>query len=185
MRLFLAIELPSDVRDHLGRVQEALKPVASKASWTRVENLHLTLKFLGEVSDADAAQVCEKLKCVAVGAPIELCAAGIECFPLRGPVRVIGAAMTGDVERLGELHAQIEEACAASGFAREPRAYRPHATLARARVPMPGSSRDRMSERTRQLWPGPRMEATEFVLMHSQLHPKGSRYTPVARFGIW
>jgi 2'-5' RNA ligase len=97
---------------------------------------------------------------------------------------VIAAAMAGDVERLGELYAKIEDAGHAAGFPREGRAYRPHATLARARMAMPASNRNRMTEATRGHWPGPAMTATEFVLMHSQLHPQGSRYTPLARFKI-
>jgi RNA 2',3'-cyclic 3'-phosphodiesterase len=183
MRLFTAIELPEDVRAHLGRVRAQLVKTMGlddAVSWVKSENLHVTLKFLGEVPDADAKQLVESLTGVA-SERMELSAAGTVYFPKRGPVRVIAVGLDGDVDKLLKLYNDIEDACAAAGFAREGRAYTPHVTLGRARR----TSNDIRDVRQAELagtFPGPSFRANGFVLIHSQPKPTGSIYTVAARF---
>lgn len=185
MRLFIAIEMPDPVRQHLAGVQEALRRVASEASWTREANLHLTLKFLWGVPDPQVPQVCDALKALAITTqPMRLAATGMECFPERGPIRVIGAKIEGDDERLRDLVEQIEQRCFEIGFRKEGRVYRPHITLARARRPLPGSVRGEFDAVTGTLWPGPGARVERFALIQSKLDPKGSQYTPIAHFGV-
>src|SRR5437016_5643438 len=110
MRLFLAIELPDDVRDHLVRVQTALTPVMPDVAITRAQNLHVTVKFLGEVDDRRTVSLCESLAKIR-GAAMELSAQRIECFPMRGPIRIVAAAMEGSLAALRALHQAIEQRC--------------------------------------------------------------------------
>lgn len=184
MRLFVAIELSDPARSHLGKVQEVLRPVAGQVSWTAVANLHLTLKFLGEVPDPHVPAICHALRTTSVPDETQISATRMQCFPERGSIRIVGAEMSGDVATLQTLVTQIEDICHDLGFRREGRVYRPHATLARARAPLPGSVRAKLEQASATLWPGPRMCAHEFVLMQSILGPKGAQYLPVDRIGI-
>src|SRR5689334_22448235 len=132
MRLFIAIELPHEVRQHVARVRDDLKSQISNASFTRDDNLHITLKFLGEVDEKRTESLIESLQNITVGGAIRIKAEQIECFPNRGPVRIIAAGFGGSVETLAGLHRSIEQRCQHLGFERETRQYRPHVTLARA-----------------------------------------------------
>src|SRR3954447_3856650 len=121
MRLFIAIELPQDVREPLVRLRDALKSQIRGASFTRDENPHITLKFLGEVDEKRTAQLIESLEKVKLAGPIQTFAEKIECFPDRGPVRIIAAGLGGAVEPLAALHRAIEQRCQHMGFERETR----------------------------------------------------------------
>jgi 2'-5' RNA ligase len=183
VRLFLAIELPEDVRSHLVSVRERLAQSLPKISYTKPDNLHLTLKFLGDVEQKKVDAITQSLELIKP-ARIELHARGIECFPHRGPIRIVTAAMDGTLPPLRALVAAIEQRCRFLGFEREQRAYKPHATLGRARPVLSAKLRQAADEATADLWPGPNFAPPEFVLMNSQLSAAGSIYTAVARFPI-
>jgi len=183
MRMFLAIELPAAVREQLAQLQSHLSSRIEKASFTRPENLHITLKFLGEVRDRDVEPLVESLLQVRSPSPITLSATEAGCFPKRGPVRIIAAMFSGDEKALAGVHAAIEQRCRYLGFEREQRKYTPHATLARARPILPASVRELVSEVSKH---GPRepFEVREFVLMQSTLKPTGAEYTVAARLTL-
>jgi RNA 2',3'-cyclic 3'-phosphodiesterase len=184
MRLFTAIELPKQVREHLLHVKAEMSSHTepSAVSWVKPDNLHVTLKFLGEVPDAAVGRLGDALGRVRVD-PMRLAADHLVVFPIRGPVRVIAVGFLGDVERLGELFRQVEDACAAVGLEREGRPYTPHATLGRARPGRAGAELRRVRDmQLADVFPGPAFTADRFVLMQSQLHPKGAIYTPAAHF---
>jgi len=183
MRLFLAIELPKDVRSHLLEVRRRLEAALPKVSCTRAENLHLTLKFLGEVEAKKVGAISESIAMISTSR-IALSAAGIDCFPNRGPVRIIAAALDGTIPPLRALVESIEQRCRFLGFEKEQRAYRPHVTIARARPVLSAKFRATAAEATADLWPGPTFAPPEFVLMESKLGSEGSVYLPVARFPI-
>jgi RNA 2',3'-cyclic 3'-phosphodiesterase len=184
MRMFLAIELPDSARAHLVDVQRRLGAEIAKASWTKPENLHLTLKFLGEVDAKRSDALVESLSRIGVDGAIELRAEHVVCFPPRGPVRIIAAALGGTVAPLQALHQAIEQRCAFLGFEREGRAYTPHVTLGRARPTLPPATRERAAAVTEGMWPGPRFAVGEFVLMESRLKPTGAEYHVAARFAV-
>jgi 2'-5' RNA ligase len=194
MRLFLAIELSGPVRrviaefsrrwrDEWNEELPGLGTSCPPASWVGSENLHVTLKFLGEVPDNQIPRICEALKGFPAR-PIRLRPDRIECLPARGPVRVIGVGLGGETDTISELFHGVERACEPLGFARERRAYRPHITLARLRSFLPPSARRTLMDAGAKHLPGPEFIAAEFVLMQSQLNPKGARYIPLARFPL-
>src|SRR5688572_25637340 len=100
--MFIAIELPEEVRTHLVEVRRRLEPALPKIAFTRAENLHITLKFLGDVEPKKIATITDSLAMIKP-ARIELTASGIECFPNRGPVRIITAALQGATAPLRAL----------------------------------------------------------------------------------
>jgi 2'-5' RNA ligase len=183
MRLFVAIELPDDVRTHLVEARKRLEAGLPKISYTKSDNLHITLKFLGDVDPKRVAAITESLAMIKPSR-IELHAVGIECFPNRGPVKIVTTALDGTIPPLRALVDGIEQRCKFLGFEKEQRGYRPHVTIARARPVLSAKFRQLATDATLGLWPGPSFMPSEFVLMDSQLSPQGSKYSPLERFAI-
>ena len=183
MRLFLAIDLSDGARRHLVDVRERLETALPKVAYTKPANLHLTLKFLGEVEPKRVGAIVESLGMLRTQR-LELHTSGIDCFPARGPIRVITAPMEGTAKPLRALVEAIEQRCRFLGFEREQRAYKPHVTLARARPVLSVTFRPVLNEATEPLWPGPFFVPAEFVMMESRLGTEGAIYSQVAGFEI-
>jgi RNA 2',3'-cyclic 3'-phosphodiesterase len=183
MRMFLAINLPDEVLSHLQRLQEMIKEQVPKLSLTRLDQLHITLKFLGDVDPRQVRELTDSLLNVRASAAIELHAARLACFPDPGPVRIVAAEMEGDLGALKSVHAAIEQRCKFLGFDREGRAYRPHVTIGRARPTLPSSTRDIVRDLEVPL-PGPKFTFSEYFLYESKLSPQGSQYRKVERFSL-
>jgi 2'-5' RNA ligase len=189
MRLFTAIELPEPVRRHLFDVAAELRRQLEAGSgrrpavsWTKEPNLHVTLKFLGEVPDARVPSVCDALRAVKQNPPaLRLHAEGVDTFPSRNAVRIIHAKVAGDADRLAALYDAIEARCAALGFPRENRRFRPHVTIGRPREPLRGVW-GTLEQAASGRFPGPEFHATSFSLVQSRLSPAGAIYSTVATF---
>ncbi|HKR14026.1 MAG TPA: RNA 2',3'-cyclic phosphodiesterase [Pyrinomonadaceae bacterium] len=177
-RTFCAIELPEQVRaqlqDHVRRLREAV-PDAS-ASWSRPENVHLTLKFFGNVSK-------EKLPRISEAA--ERTARELTSFSIRiggtGAFRaqVLWIGVEDPSGQLTALQRRFDEECAREGFAKEDRAYKPHLTLARLR--RPEGARKLAGAHLQIKFAFTEISVNEFVVFRSQLSPKGSIYTPISK----
>lgn len=192
MRLFLAIELPDPVRQHLSELiaRYSIRDVVTVAwgddfgvSSTRPENLHLTLKFLGEVDESAVTELTDALNQVDVGAPMRLRAAFMDLLPPRGPIRVIAAGLDGDIHLLARLHRSVEDCCAGLGYPTERRDYRPHVTLARAKRPIPKPLRQDLLDALQPKLPGPEFRTESFSLFQSRLGGGPPQYIRLARFG--
>jgi RNA 2',3'-cyclic 3'-phosphodiesterase len=183
MRLFVALDIPADVRERLSRYVERVRPLAPDARWGRIEQLHVTLKFIGEVSEAKVAEIKSAL------APVESAAFQVEFketgfFPNPKSARVFWAGVHAS-EGLAQLASTVEGAVEKLGIAREKRAYHAHLTLARA----PEGSASRYcfrllhehiaAEEPPQFGT---MTAREFFLYQSQIMRGGARYTKLQRF---
>jgi len=180
MRLFTAIELPPDVRrtiygwTHRGD--------GSDVKWVEEENLHVTLKFFGEVSEERVNELCASLKQIApAGAPL-LWPGPTNCFPNRGAVATIVMDVQGQVDRLERLYADVDSKARELGYRADRRPYCPHITLGRARPVLSPYSRAALSGKTMKTQH--QFIATEFVLMQSLLKPQGPQYIPLARFPL-
>jgi 2'-5' RNA ligase len=182
LRVFFAVELPDETRQRVARYVEDLRGRAPqvRASWERAEKLHLTLKFIGEVE----AERVEGLK-LAAGragsgvAPFDISIAGTGAFPPRGAPRVLWLGVLDEGGRLAELQRRLETECAAEGFPREQRAFRPHLTLARLRAPQGAAQLSTLH--TRSDFGPETFTVGELVLVRSELAPGGSRHTPLSR----
>jgi 2'-5' RNA ligase len=133
VRLFIAVNLPDDLRGKLVSVQEQLPRHGLKL--VEPENLHLTLKFLGEVSEDAVSEVgCAMTEAVADQASFEVEVAGLGAFPdLRRP-RVVWAGVTRGRQDVVSLQTRLEDALQSLGFQRE-KDFHPHVTLARVKLP--------------------------------------------------
>jgi 2'-5' RNA ligase len=185
LRVFCAVELPEEVRDaaaaHAARLRRDFPDV--RASWPRPESLHVTLKFVGEVGAARVEALSRAAGAAAEEfARFELSVEEAGTFPPRGAARVLWLGVKDPSGRLARLQRRLEEECEAAGFPREPRAFKPHLTLARLRTPQAAHA---LSEAHRRATFGPyRFEVSELIVMRSELGPGGSRYTPLSRHAL-
>jgi RNA 2',3'-cyclic 3'-phosphodiesterase len=183
MRLFVAVNLPPEIRDRLAAVQDRLRRVQADVSWVRAENVHVTLKFLGETEEKRLKRICPALAEVAravASIPIEV--TGIGSFGGRIP-RVVWVGVGDGAEALAQLAGGVEVALARVGVPKDRRGFTAHLTLGRVR-----SSRNAeglvagLGEFRAEKFGT--FTATQFDLMESELHPTGSRYTVREQFPL-
>ena len=184
-RLFIAIELTATVRkkvkDHIDRLRAACPDV--RASWALKDNLHLTLKFLGDVPLTRVETLSQAARRAASNAsPFELIIEGAGSFPPRDQPRVLWIGIEDPSGKLAELHAGLEEECSEAGFAREQRPFHPHLTIARLRQPQGARQ---LAARHKEIGFGPEtVSVPEIAVIRSELRSEGSRHTIVARHDL-
>ncbi len=161
-----------------------MRVVAPKPVYTQHKNLHITLKFLGEVPEARVNELCDALAGIEPSGETDLAFDAVVCLPPRGPVRILGVGVQAAPSALLQLFHRIEDVCLPLGFPLEPRAFLPHVTVARAKMPLHPSLRPALVQAAEALLPGPNFAVSGFTLMHSDLRPQGPLYTPIARMNI-
>ncbi|HOW56848.1 MAG TPA: RNA 2',3'-cyclic phosphodiesterase, partial [Smithellaceae bacterium] len=137
IRAFLAIEPPEEILAAASRLQEKLKrELTGKVSWTRPHGNHLTLKFFGDISQNDVANICNAVRQRAAAVlPILLTVRQMGVFPNPQKARVLWLGTEGEVEKLAQLQKQLEDDFARIGFPQETRPFRAHLTLGRIKFP--------------------------------------------------
>ncbi len=125
IRLFVAIELPEEIRRRLASMSGGVP----SARWVPEENLHLTLRFIGETPEDRLADIAAALAAVR-GAPFEMTLSGVGHFESRRRVRVLWAGIEPNAE-LAALHDRVESALVRAGLEPEGRKFSAHVTLAR------------------------------------------------------
>ena len=194
MRLFVALDIEEGIRGRLGKFVEGVRGFASEARWVKEESLHVTLKFIGEWPTEKVDKVQQALGRVQ-GEPVTLDFRRYGFFPTEKSARVFWVGIVAG-EPLAELAKRVDEALHRLGIPKEQRAFSPHLTLARGGGGS-GAPGWRKGDRANtgfgrlqeKLAPMPALEfgtmtAREFFLYESQLSPKGSRYTKIARFAL-
>lgn len=177
MRTFIAIELPDAVNDALAALQDELRAVRADVSWTKRENFHLTLKFLGEVAEQQIDEVKQACaEAASTSPPFSLKLEGVGLLPPRQP-RVIYLALQGQTAELQSLQQAVEKRMAALGFEQEARAFKPHITL--GRIKSPSHLRDLVALGAKTQFATEAFSVQEIVLIRSELHPAGARYSPL------
>jgi RNA 2',3'-cyclic 3'-phosphodiesterase len=179
VRTFVAIEISQDTKSVIAELQDKLREAEADVSWTRPDNIHLTLKFLGEVSEvliADIARVCQE--CAADSPSLAFTLNGAGVFPDMRQPRVLWVGLGGDVGPLVQLQTQLDEKLSAIGFERERKPFRAHLTMGRVKSKR---NSDALMTMLKESEPAPMaFNVTEIALIRSQLHPAGSRYTRLA-----
>ncbi len=183
MRLFVAIEFSDRVRKTLKKVQDKLRPRCDGVRWTPVEQVHVTVKFLGEVPDPKVMGVADAMKrAVANVAPFTVAVGECGCFPPKGRVRIVWAGMKEESGELARCAQAVEDEMEKLGFARERRRFSPHVTIGRVRE-------DRSDGRNRSVVEAHSFDPVEqnvsaIRLMSSVLSPQGPTYTPVSTVNL-
>jgi 2'-5' RNA ligase len=176
MRLFIAIELPDEVK----RLLAGMRSDIPGSRWVPPEQIHLTLAFLGEVEGgALEALIGELANIRAPGFCLRFGAAG--CFPDRRRPRVLWIGMEPEA-RLISLATLVHSAVLACDIPQEERAFSPHITLARLKIPAPREAGAFLDRPVRPELPP--VEVREFILFESRLSASGAVHTPVRIFGL-
>lgn len=188
VRAFIAIELPPDVLDQIGRLQARVRQELPPGlvRWTQPEGMHLTLKFLGDVEQSRQPEI-ERALCAACAphAPFALRVGDMGCFPDPRRPRVVWVGVHDAGEALARLQRDVERAIAPLGFPTERRGFHPHLTLGRVKDAPPSARRDAELEALGAYTERARVRvgqlAVEAVhLMRSDLLPSGAVYRALA-----
>jgi RNA 2',3'-cyclic 3'-phosphodiesterase len=183
MRLFVAVDIPAEVRQGLASLQDHLRHAQADVSWVRPENIHVTLKFLGETDEKRLPSIREALADVArTGAAFSMQVAGVGSFGGRVP-RVVWVGVRDGAQPLTELARQVEQALVRLGFPKEKREFAAHLTLGRVRSPRNAEGLLAAIHEVREERSGS-IAARGFELVQSELRPSGSVYTTLGRFSL-
>lgn len=183
LRTFIAVALDGAARAALAAWMAEVRPALPGFRWTEPENLHLTLRFLGDTAPGALPRLCEALAAAAGGFPaFSLTLRGAGAFPHAGAPRVIWAGAEGGPV-LPALRARLEERVRVLGWAADTKPFRPHVTLARARDPRPRDDVAAALARVRSR-PWGTVAVDEVLLVQSTLTPAGPVYTPLERFAL-
>ena len=180
MRTFIAIELPNGIKNQIGQVQAPLKETKAFVSWVKPGNIHVTLKFLGEVPEEKIDQVFSATEKAVEGAKrFTMSLKGMGAFPDFRRPRVIWVGAGSGTEELSQIANKIEEEMEKIGFPREKRGFSPHFTIGRVKSP---KNIEKLMELVKSSdFQTEKIEVNEVVVMKSQLHPAGAIYTPLRK----
>jgi RNA 2',3'-cyclic 3'-phosphodiesterase len=182
MRLFIALDIPENVRNSLAALTAKLRPACRNARWVRIEGLHVTLKFIGETPAEKTELITSALASIPPRAPIPITFRGLGFFPDERRPHVLWAGVKAGAE-LAELAGAVETALEPLGIPREDRGFSPHLTLARLETPrVLGAFQDAVRNAGRLAFG--RTTAEEFHLYQSILKPGGAEYTRLATFSF-
>ena len=176
MRLFVAVPLPTDVQQSLGRLQGGIPG----ARWTRPENMHLTLRFLGDVSERDAHHVDDALDAIDEGA-FEMALSGVGVFESRHGPRALWIGVEPNPP-LMHLQDKVERAIQMLGYPPEPRKFTPHITLARFKS-RPGRKIGDFIE-AHGLYRTGHFAVESFTLFQSLTGNEAPHYIPLAEYDL-
>ena len=182
MRLFVALEIPSTVRESLSELLKALRAVSPQTRWVRPDNLHVTLKFIGEVPETKLGAIRTALAQVRSEQSVTLDFRGLGFFPSEKHPRVFWAGIVAS-PNLKNLAAAIGKATETLGIPKEQRPFSPHLTLARFEPPrLPETLRAAIQENTQRSFGS--LHTDQFHLIESKLKPSGAEYTTVESFAF-
>ena len=178
IRTFIAIPLPLAVTAELKKLLVQMRPLSKGIKWVNPESIHLTLKFLGNLSIAELSKVLVGMKNIFQdpASTFELTAAELGAFPSLKKPRVLWVGVSGSgMEVLIQLQKIIEEEMSRQGFPKEERKFSPHLTLARIKFA------DRLTELTQAFssynFPAVKFMVSEILVMRSELRPGGAVYS--------
>lgn len=180
VRSFIALEISDEVRERLAELLKRLHRTNASVKWVEPENLHLTLKFLGEVPEVQIDDIIQALRAIAEAtSPFSFTVRGVGGFPdLRRPrVLWVGVEAPESLLRLQQL---VEKAMEMLGFALEERTYHPHITIGRVKA-MVGMEKVKaiLSENANTVFGV--VSVTHLTLFRSDLSKEGPTYTPLAK----
>ncbi len=179
IRSFLAFELPPEIKEMLRDVSGEMKKLALDLRWVKVDNMHLTVVFLGGINRAQIGEVGLKTEEICCDfAPFNVSLRGTGIFGTPRNPRVLWIGINGDLDRMGRFRDSLQLALEDLGVRQEKRPFRPHLTVGRFRKGSRTASHhlEKLLSRYRDLksqpWP-----AKELVLFRSDLNPGGAVYT--------
>jgi len=184
IRTFIAIEIPEDIISKFRELQEAIKVYDFKIRWVRSENIHLTLKFLGDVEEVKIGEIAETISKTVEGyTPISLKAKGIGVFPSIKRPSVLWVGLTGQLESLVGLQKRLDENLKVLGFPGEKRPFKGHLTMGRIKTKIDVRKFGDALMAFRN-FESETFTADQIVFYRSELKPSGAVYTELANASL-
>ncbi len=185
MRTFIAIELPQEIKEELGRLQEKLKAAGADVKWVEPKNIHLTLKFLGEIDEQARNRICSTLEEICrTRKPFVIALSSLGAFPNTISPRVIWAGISQGDSEVKEIAQAVEEHLETIGFPKENREFSSHITIGRTRS---GKNRQELTKLLANLTQKNlerQFPVTKIILFKSTLTPHGPIYEILQEFQL-
>jgi len=184
VRIFVCIEIPEEIRNRIESLQNRLRQTGAEVSWTKAANIHLTLKFLGNVAASRLSTVCGAVEEAVQGKsviPIQVSQTG--CFPSPRSPRVLWIGINSRASALQALQTSVQASLARIGFAETARPFEPHLTVGRVK-----SQRNvgrLVTALVEEGFEAVTFQANEVIVMRSDLRPTGAVYTPQAAIRLF
>ncbi len=184
VRTFVAVDISSELRAACQALLAEVRELPGQVRWVRPESLHITLKFLGNIPAEQIPAIEQALSAAVNQLPVfTLQSNTLGGFPSLERPRVIWLGISGDgLATLQTLQQQVEQALVPLGFEPESRPFTPHLTLGRVKAPF--NLRQIVQTLQQHQFAPIAFTVREVLLMRSQLHRDGARYTPLARFPL-
>lgn len=184
LRLFLAIDIPSNIREELTKIQSQFKSLDLDASWVRPGNIHLTLKFLGNTEPEKIPQIVEVMNtCVNSIGPFSLSLTKIGGFPNLNRPRVLWVGLADSQGSLVSAQKNIDRNLSRLGYDTDNKPFFPHLTLARFKSPK-GGQEIKHKIASFNMDENKPFTITSIKLYKSELTPRGAIYTSLHEFNI-
>jgi RNA 2',3'-cyclic 3'-phosphodiesterase len=175
MRAFIAIELPQSLKENIKHIQGALEKHIPNCKWIKPQNIHLTLKFLGEVDDRRIDEIKTVLERSANNFSVFTCnLKNIGFFPDQKAAQILFIS-TDNEDYLGSISKNIQEGLSAIGFQKEA-GFKSHITLARIKIPL---NIAQLQERIKSVEPSGQFQIKEFSFFKSTLTKDGPIYQKI------
>jgi len=180
MRVFIAIDVPAEIRQRLAAIQDQLRPASSAARWVSTDSIHITLRFMGEIPEERREDIDSALTGLS-WLPMSIAVRGIGFFPgVRSP-RILWAGV--ECPTMEGLASEVDTRLVQAGFDSEKRAFRAHLTLARTKERRLESALVKTAEPFEETEFG-RFVADRCYLYQSTLRPAGSVYTRLKEYKL-
>ena len=187
MRSFIAINLPKETKEFLSRLQEKLKSAQADVKWVKPTNIHLTLKFLGEIDEELAGKIKDIIAEVCKGKKgSEIILSYLGAFPDINQPRVVWIGISQGEQKIENIASELDQKINQLGIPKEKRSFRSHITLGRVRS---GYNRQNLSRRLQEVKDSNQQEINKFELntvslFKSTLTAKGPIYEEIYRANL-
>ena len=177
IRAFIAIELPAKIAQELEKIQDKLKDETNKITWVKPENIHLTIKFLGDIETNKIDSIAKVLEDAADNlSSFKISIKGVGAFPTIENPRVLWVGIEEDDTNVSQLYNNLEHGLTTLGFEKEQRAFKPHLTLGRIKFLKDKRTLKQHLEKVAGINLG-KFEVGSFYLFKSKLTPEGAVHT--------
>lgn len=185
MRIFIAVELPGPVVEHLEMLQNRMEGMLENVRWVKPASIHLTLKFLGDTDSETLEPLSRAVRKHTVSQKaFTLSLADTGAFPNMTRPRIIWVGLGGDRESLSGLQQRIESELEGLGYGKENRSFRPHLTLGRVTSSPGGIAGLKEAMEWNNAVEAPSFTVEGLTLFKSDLQPRGAVYTPLERYSF-
>ena len=183
IRTFIAVDLPQGVKMEIDKMIAGFRQLNANVRWVKAANLHLTLRFLGNIPEESVSALADSIRGNAVGfGPFDLALSDLGAFPnLRKP-RVIWIGSGSGTDRLKGLAAKVEQAAIESGFGKGDKPFSSHLTI--GRVKFPKGLDQLMVQIEKTGYESPPFDVSEVAIFKSDLSPAGPKYTKLEAISL-